>query len=128
MLFRVLRSWGFLVGSGLLNSLGHRLSAENLFVIILQIGWLRNSIFKISRNTKFRRNYFYFAKFRENKIIDFREIILRKSQYNLRNFRENLKLFWPNHAGLVFMRNFHSKIIYNVIDKKYRKEGMIVES
>ena len=40
----------------------------------LEVGWLRNSILKISRSTKFWRNYF---EFRENKIVDFHEIFAK---------------------------------------------------
>ena len=51
------------------------------------VGWLRSSIFKISRNTKFWRNYF---EFRENKFVDFREIFA-KIPINFAKFSQNTK-------------------------------------
>ena len=82
------------------------------------LGWLRKCIFKISRNTKFGWNYF---EFRENAILNFREIPIKMS----RNFRENTKtkifaatLYWTlgYTAGVTFRKAwniltlFHSKL------------------
>ena len=52
-----------------------------------RLGWLRNSILKISRNTKFWRNYF---EFRENKMVDFCEIFV-KFPIDFAKFSRNYK-------------------------------------
>ena len=65
-----------------------RYSVPRPTTILPTLWWLRNSILKISRNTKFWI-FLNFAKLRENKIFDFRNIREIPNQ-----FREILEIFW----------------------------------
>ena len=85
------------------------------------LGWLRNSIFKFLRNTKFGQNYFESCKISRNKNHRFSVFtkLFRKIPCKIsRNFCENLKFVQQKLANLACRCSFHSKMILIVFGRK----------